>query len=66
MDILNIGIKSDALKIAVKNNLSYYDASYLYASISFNDTLISEDKKLLDVAAKCGIEARPIEEQGLM
>lgn len=57
MDILHIGIKVDILKIAVKNNLSYYDASYLYASISFNDILVSEDKKLLNAAAKHGVEA---------
>jgi predicted nucleic acid-binding protein len=57
MDILHIGIKVDILKIAVKNNLSYYDSSYLYASISFNDILVSEDKKLLNAAAKHGVEA---------
>lgn len=62
MDIIHVGIKVDVLKIAVKNNLSYYDSSYLYASISFNDILISEDKKLLEVANKHGIKSYTIEE----
>ncbi|MCD6146433.1 MAG: type II toxin-antitoxin system VapC family toxin [Thermoplasmata archaeon] len=61
MDILTIGTKSDVLEMAIKNNLSYYDASYLYASISFTDTLVSEDKKLLGAASKCGIESYSIE-----
>lgn len=60
MDIIHIGIKADALKIAVKNNLSYYDSSYLYASISFNDILVSEDKKLIDAAVKRGMEVHEI------
>jgi len=62
MEILKIGIKSEVLKVAVNNNLSYYDASYLYASISMKDTLITEDKKLLEKAIECGVGAGRFEE----
>ena len=61
MDIINIGIKSNVLEIAAKNKLSYYDASYIYASILFTDILVSEDKKLLDAADKRGVKAYEIE-----
>ena len=54
MESLEIGIKSEVLKIAVESNLSYYDASYLYASISMKDMLVTEDKKLLDRALERG------------
>lgn len=57
MEILKVGTKNEVLKIAVDNNLSYYDASYLYASISMKDVLVTEDKKLLDRAIKCGADA---------
>jgi predicted nucleic acid-binding protein len=57
MDIVKVGTKNEVLKIAVDNNLSYYDASYLYASISMKDVLVTEDKKLLDRAIKCGADA---------
>ncbi|MDD5473554.1 MAG: type II toxin-antitoxin system VapC family toxin [Candidatus Methanoperedens sp.] len=62
MEILKIGIKSEVLKVAVDNNLSYYDASYLYASISMKDVLVTEDKKLLDRAIECGVGEGRLEE----
>ena len=57
MEIVKVGTKNEVLKIAVDNNLSYYDASYLYASISMKEVLVTEDKKLLDGAIKCGADA---------
>jgi len=62
MELLKIGIKNEVLKIAVDSNLSYYDASYLYASISVKDILVTEDEKLLDKALECGLRACRFEE----
>ncbi len=62
MEILKIGIKGEVLKVAVDNNLSYYDASYLYASISMKDVLVTEDKKLLDRAVECNASAGRFDE----
>ena len=62
MEILKIGIKNEVLKVAVDNNLSYYDASYLYASISMKDVLVTEDKKLLDRAIECSADAGRFED----
>lgn len=62
MEILKIGIRNEVLKVAVDNNLSYYDASYLYASISMKDALVTEDKKLLERAIECSIGAGRFEE----
>lgn len=62
MEILRIGIKNEVLKIAVDSNLSYYDASYLYASISMKDILVTEDKKLLDRAIECSTGAGRFED----
>jgi predicted nucleic acid-binding protein len=62
MEILKIGIRSEVLKVAVDNNLSYYDASYLYASISMKDVLVTEDKKLLSRAIECGADAGRFED----
>ncbi len=62
MEILKIGIKSEVLKIAVDSSLSYYDSSYLYASISTKDTLVTEDKKLFDKAHESGADASRFED----
>ena len=62
MEILKIGIKNEVLKVAVDTNLSYYDASYLSASISMKDVLVTEDKKLLDRAIECSAGAGRFED----
>lgn len=62
MKIQKDGIKNEVLKLAVKKNLSYYDASYLYASISQKEILVTEDKKLLNCALRNGVNARSFEE----
>jgi len=62
MEILKIGIRNEVLKVAVESNLSYYDASYLYASISQDEILVTEDDKLLGVAVKHGISAQKLDE----
>ncbi len=62
MEILKIGIKKEVLKVAVDKNLSYYDASYLYASISMRDVLVTEDKKLLDIAVEFSMGAGRFDE----
>ncbi len=61
MDVLKIGMKSEVLKVAIDNKLSYYDASYLFASISMKDVLVTEDKKLLGRAIECGVSANGFE-----
>ena len=62
MEIQNIGVNGDVLKVAVDNNLSYYDASYLYAAISTKDALVTEDKKLYNKATECGVETYKIKD----
>ncbi|MEM4639930.1 MAG: type II toxin-antitoxin system VapC family toxin [Thermofilum sp.] len=43
---------SAILNLAVDNGITFYDASYLAASIAFGVPLITEDEKLRRVAAK--------------
>jgi predicted nucleic acid-binding protein len=62
MEILKIGLSNEVLKLAVESNLSYYDASYLSASISLNEILVTEDEKLRGGAVKHGIRAQKLEE----
>ncbi len=57
MEIIRTGLNKEAYEIAVKNNISYYDASFLYAALSSNEAIISEDIKLLDIAKKYDIMA---------
>ncbi len=40
------------LKIAVEENLTYYDASYISAAIENNLTLVTDDEKLYGVGKK--------------
>ncbi len=62
MEVLKIGTEEEVLRIAVESGLSYYDSSYLYASHLLDDILVSEDEKLLEAAAKKGINALRVEE----
>lgn len=43
---------SAILNLAVDNGITFYDASYLAASIAFGVPLVTEDEKLRSVAAK--------------
>ncbi|MEM2245083.1 MAG: type II toxin-antitoxin system VapC family toxin [Thermofilum sp.] len=43
---------SAILNLAVENGITFYDASYLAASIAFGVPLVTEDEKLRRVAAK--------------
>ncbi|MEM2935475.1 MAG: type II toxin-antitoxin system VapC family toxin [Candidatus Thermoplasmatota archaeon] len=56
MDVLPLDLNLVVLKISEKYNLSYYDASYLYAAHKFNDAIVSEDEKLLKIAKKYKIK----------
>jgi len=38
----------EIIKIAIEKNLTYYDASYVYASKNFRLILVSEDKDLIE------------------
>jgi len=62
MEIIRTGLNKEAYEIAVKNNISYYDASFLHAALSSNEAIISEDIKLLDIAKKYDIMAYRIED----
>jgi predicted nucleic acid-binding protein len=42
----------ETLKIAIEENLTYYDASYIQAAIKNTFTLITDDEKLLKKAKK--------------
>ena len=39
-------------KIAVKNNITFYDAAYIYIAKKHNYTLVTEDKDLLKTYSK--------------
>ncbi|MFP3167067.1 MAG: type II toxin-antitoxin system VapC family toxin [Candidatus Nanopusillus sp.] len=39
---------TEIIKIAIEKNLTYYDASYVYASKIFGLILVSEDKDLIE------------------
>lgn len=41
---------NNILEIALNNNLTFYDASYIYVSRKYNLTLVTEDKDLLNIA----------------
>lgn len=43
---------TNVLKLAVKEDLTFYDASYLQVAYSTNSELITDDKKLRDKAEK--------------
>ena len=43
---------TEILEIALKHNLTFYDASYLYASRKHELTLVTEDKDLLQATNK--------------
>lgn len=51
MKYINIDVVN-ALKIAVKEGLTFYDASYLQIAYSTRSELITDDKKLHDKAEK--------------
>ena len=51
MKYINIDVVN-ALKIAVKEGLTFYDASYLQIAYSTKSELITDDKKLRDKAEK--------------
>ncbi len=62
MNIIKIGLNEDAYKVAVENTISYYDAAYIHAAISQKEPIVSEDKKLLEIASKYNIKSYTIEE----
>lgn len=62
MEIVEIGLNSDALNIAIKHNISYYDASYIQLALQEKDYLITEDKKLQQTAKKVGLRVASFEE----
>ena len=55
MEKIEVEKPLEILRIAVEENLTYYDASYLQAAIEKDLTLITDDKKLY-VAGKKYIE----------
>ena len=57
MEIVRLGLNENVYELAVKNNISYYDASFIYAAISKNEAIVSEDKKLQETAKSHGIKA---------
>jgi len=62
MQIIKTGLNTTTYSIAVKNKISYYDASYIYAALSSKEPLVSEDKKLFQITAKYDIKSYTIED----
>lgn len=42
----------EILKIAVKEGLTYYDASYIYTAMKNNLTLVTDDQQLYEISKK--------------
>jgi len=42
----------ETLKIAIKESLTYYDASYIHAAIENGLTLVTDDKQLYTISSK--------------
>jgi len=62
MEIVEIGLNLRALTIAIEQNISYYDASYIQLALQEKDYLITEDKKLQQIAKKIGLKVASFEE----
>ncbi len=48
----NLTYMSDIIELAKKENISFYDASYLFFATKYNLILITEDQKLKEIAKK--------------
>lgn len=48
----NVNLNEEVLAIAIKEKLTYYDATYLFLSRKYNATLVSDDKDLINKGAK--------------
>lgn len=62
MQVIKAGLNIDIYKIAVKNSITYYDASYIYVALSLKEAIVSEDKKLCEIATSHDIKSYTIEE----
>lgn len=45
------GFEEEVFQLAIKENLTVYDAAYLFVAIKHNLTLVSDDKELLNKAS---------------
>jgi len=50
-NINEVRLKYEILDLSIKENLSYYDAVYLYLAMKYNLILISDDKDLIKKGA---------------
>lgn len=46
------GFEDEVLKLALKEGITFYDASYLYVAIKNNFILVTDDERLKDIASK--------------
>jgi len=53
---------AEAMKLATKLKLTFYDSSYLYVAKKLNLTLITEDMELKNKAEKAGVNVKTTEE----
>lgn len=53
----NVTLSKEVLEIAVNENLTYYDATYIFLSRKYNIPLVSDDKDLINKGA---IESKKI------
>ncbi len=47
MNVISIGLNSDAINLARRMNITYYDATYVYLTLKLNAKLVTEDKELM-------------------
>ncbi|MEM4584651.1 MAG: type II toxin-antitoxin system VapC family toxin [Ignisphaera sp.] len=46
------GFEKDVMDIAVREGITIYDASYIYIAMKNNLTLVTDDRKLMNIAKK--------------
>jgi predicted nucleic acid-binding protein len=62
MSIIHFSNQVEVLKVAAETGTTYYDASYLYASMDTGMILSTEDERLRKAANKLGIRTKKLEE----
>ena len=65
MKIESLNTKEDvaeAMRLATKLKITFYDSPYLYAAKKLNLTLVTEDMELKSKAEKVGVNTKTTEE----
>jgi len=53
--VIDLNIE-EAMKIAIENNITFYDSSYIALALKLKSPIISEDRDIISTAPKYGVE----------